>query len=104
MGGGDPLCDGQVVPSMLIGGGVPLSEGQVVSDIEDTSDDVVDNVSEKCSSSSRSGGSGDRGEPVRGVSDRSVAVRLRFDTGSIRPPASGNASVLPIGASIGSRV
>ena len=44
-----------------------------MSDIEDTSDDVVDNVSEKWSSSSRSGGSGDRGDPVRDVSDKTGA-------------------------------
>jgi len=60
-----------------------------VSDIEDTSDDVVDTVSKKGTSSSRSGGSGDRGDPVRDISDNTGASRLSIDSGGARPSGLG---------------
>ena len=69
-------------PSTAMEGGDPSSEGQVVSDIADTSDDVVESVSENGSSSSETGGSGDRGDPVLGGGG---AACLRVDSGGVEP-------------------
>jgi hypothetical protein len=84
--------------SKIMGGGDPSSEGQVVSDIADTSDDVVESVSENWSPSSTSGESGDRGEVVP---DRGWAVLLRFGAEGTGPSISGGMPLpLPV-ASVG---
>jgi hypothetical protein len=81
-------------------GGNPSSEGHVVSDITDTSDDVVDSVSENWFSSSRFGGSGDRGDPVWDVADRSGATWAVINPdGTAATTLGGMTSLLP-GASI----